>query len=89
MGKTYKKLPQNCVRTPKGRKQALINKARRGAIPPNSWDDIPYDNHCYVPYNVAYRMQEQGKSQEEIRNSLKKKFKLRDFEIEQVLNMLG
>jgi len=45
MSKTYKKglAYAKCFRHPKGKKQAIINGARLGAIPPDAWDDLSVD----------------------------------------------
>lgn len=76
MGKTYKKLPQSTMRRPRGWKQAKINNARHKSIPPNAWEDLPHDDHCYVPYNVAEQMVMRGYNKEKITTKLKSKFNL-------------
>ena len=55
MGKTYKKFPWGQYRKPRGRKHALIQGARKKAIPPNSWEDIRADDQCWLPYKLARR----------------------------------
>ncbi len=40
MGKTIRHVPKNkYLRTPKGKKRALIGEVRVKAIPPSTWDD--------------------------------------------------
>ncbi len=84
MSRTYKHMPTEVVRRPKGRKQALINEARKKAIPPDAWDDLHFDNHCYAVYNAAENMLEQGKSKSEIISKIRKKFNLTFYEASSV-----
>jgi len=83
MGKTYKHTPSGMHRNPKGRKQALIEKdkhsdvkIRHKSIPPDAWDDLPYDSQVYRPFNAAEHMIEQGMEPDEITQKLCRKFKL-------------
>jgi len=41
MGKTYRQTPENPFRKPK-RNGARKGEVRRKAVPPDSWDDIPF-----------------------------------------------
>lgn len=77
MGKTYKRVPTGVHRHPKGYKQAVINKARHGSIPPNSYDDLMHDHHTYIPYNVALRMLKEEIDENLIVKKLVRKFRLR------------
>lgn len=80
MGKTIKRLPSSCVRSPRGKKQALQarenGKIRNKAIPPDAWDDKPYDKQAYMPYTIAWKMFKDGKSEEQCFKTLTKKYKL-------------
>ena len=76
MSDTIKKFPYGWFRAPRGRKNALINNARKRSVPPNAWDDINYSKDCYLPYIIARRLYEKGLSQEEIIKKIRKKFKL-------------
>lgn len=82
MGKTYKHTyPDNMHRNPRGRKQALIEKSKHGktrnkSIPPDAWDDLPYDNQIYLPHHAANHMVDQGLEADEIIKKLQQKFKL-------------
>ncbi len=76
MSRTYKHMPTDVVRHPKGKRQALINEVRKKAIPPDAWDDLHFDNHCYAAYNATENMIEQGKSKSEIISKIRKKFNL-------------
>jgi len=88
MGKTYKRLGTFCHRKPKGHKQAIINDVRKKAIPPSSWEDINFDEHCYLPYRIAQKLFDDGWSIEDIEYKIKFKFKLKPFEVKQVLDCL-
>lgn len=85
MGKTYRKGITKWHKTPKGRKKALINNARNGAVPPDSWDDIPLGRENKIPWNVARKMHDQGRPENEIRETLKTKFNLQAWEINHIL----
>jgi len=76
MGKTYKKTPRSMHRRPKGFKQAKINQTRNKAVPPNSWEDLGFDDQCYIPYNAAESMFQKGFDKEKIIDKLKRKFNL-------------
>jgi len=76
MGKTYKRIPFGCVRSPKGRKQALINEARKGALPPDAYDDKPFDKQCFQTYDIAYDMIKSGMEPNEVIKKLRNKYKL-------------
>ena len=77
MGKTYKRQQiYDYFRKPKGRKQAKINNVRKGAIPPDSWDDVQHDDQCYVVYRLLEKMIDSNISDEEIEHKLVNKFKI-------------
>jgi hypothetical protein len=88
MGKTYRHLPDKCIRHPKGHKQAKINKARHKAVPPSAWDDEQYNNECWRPLRIAKKMKDQGFSWEEIRSRVVEKFNLNSHEVQQVRESL-
>jgi hypothetical protein len=72
MGKTYKTEPYHLFRSPKGYKQALINKARK--IPSQSWDDILPSPEVRLPYKAAVRLLRKGLPHEEIIQIIAGKF---------------
>ena len=74
MGKTYKKYVRGYHRSPRGHKQAIINGARKGAIPPDAWDDVNHDPQVYIPYRVASKLHKQGFADEEIIRRIRRKF---------------
>jgi len=76
MSRTYKGFPRWQHRSPRGRRRAIINGARKGAIPPDPWEDIQHDPHCWQPYNVARRMAKEGWPRERIVERLVKKWHL-------------
>ena len=77
MSRTYKKFPmESYFRTPRGRRNALRNGVRSSKVPPDGWDDIHHDSHCYMPYKVARRMAEEGWPYEAIVDRLRKKWRL-------------
>lgn len=88
MGKTYKRYPMGYFRRPRGRKQALINHCRPGAIPPDAWDDIRACNLAWRPMEIARRLNDEGWKEEDIRKTLKNKFKLRPYEIREILTWM-
>ena len=81
MGKTYKKY-NSWFRNPRGKIQAMANDARPGAVPPDSWDDIPTDRSANISRHAATRMLKRGLPLDKIRKKLKFKFKLNNYEIE-------
>jgi len=90
MGKTYKRLPEGVMRSPRGRKKALIEKEKHGkirnkAIPPDAWDDIQHDQQAYVPWRAAERMLDQGLDVDTIVKRLRQKFKLTQRQAEDIL----
>jgi hypothetical protein len=56
MGKTYRKGINKCHRSPKGRKKAILNGARKGAIPPDAWDDQMLNEECHLPMKIAKKL---------------------------------
>lgn len=60
------------LRHPKGRKQALIQRARPGSIPPDAWDDIPIRNNNVWVY--AKNLYPKTKKYSEFRDKFKAKF---------------
>jgi len=88
VGKTYRAYPDdNCIiRKPKGHKQAIINNARKKAIPPSAWDDLPHNPECYLPFHIASRMIDNGFDDNTIIKKLKIKYKLTQRQAEEVLN---
>lgn len=86
MSRTTRRFPIGSYhRKPRGWKRAVANNARYGAIPPNAWDDIPISKECWFPWELAFRLHAEGKSKHEIRIILKRTFKLREFEIRDIL----
>ena len=76
MGKTYKRYCYLYLRRPKGRKQAIINECRYGAIPPDPWDDV---NHCklvHQPWDIARKLEEKGIGRDLAAKKLVDKFHL-------------
>lgn len=89
MGKTYKALPTSWYRHPKGSKQAKIAGARPGAIPPDTYDDIKHDPATDIPRKVALKLKKDGKSEEEIRQILVNRFKMKPHEIVKILDWVN
>ena len=78
MGKTTKKYPWGYYRRFRNRRQALQARydnppIRKGAIPPDSWDDIYHDRQAWQPSKLAWRMFEAGESYEAISKFLRRK----------------
>ncbi len=72
----------NWFRKPRGFKNAARNSARKGAVPPTSWDDIPNSNmpegydyakrlfpqvHTFTEFEAKFRQKYPRWSTEEIR----------------------
>ena len=72
MSRTYKKFPRTMFRCPRGRKQALVAGVRKGAVPPDSWDDVMFDKQVWRPMRVADRMKAKGWSDKAVLERLKK-----------------
>jgi len=72
MGKTIRK--KKWDRSPKGRKQAIVSKARAGATPPDAWDDFATSRKD-VYYAVAYRSISKGLEAKDVAQKLISKAK--------------
>lgn len=88
MGKTYRKIPTSTFRKPKGKKQAIINNARKGAIPPSAWDDKRHNDECYDVYTVAYKLIDLNLDDEEIHHKLVNKFHIPFEEAVRIVNRI-
>jgi hypothetical protein len=86
VSRTYKKIGFSRIfRNPRGHKQALIDKVRPKARPPDAWEDIQPDKQCFLPINIAKQLREKGIPEEVVRRKLKKKFRLSNWEISLIL----
>jgi hypothetical protein len=47
MSRTNRKTPFSVFRHPKGKKRALIGGARKGAVPPDAWEDKPFSGEVW------------------------------------------
>ncbi len=74
MGKTVRRLPFSCFRSPRGHRAAL----RRGdrAIPPDPYNDIPFGNDVVAPWKVARQLANDGHGVWEIERILHDRFDL-------------
>jgi hypothetical protein len=75
MSKTYRNIPKDrgYHRKPKGAKKAKINNCRKGAIPPDSYDDINYNNEVSFIYNLIYTLYNDGYTIDQIYHKMKNK----------------
>jgi len=74
MSNTFHYLPRGYFRHPRGKRQALINGSRNGAIPPDSYDDLSFSNHR-CGWRIAENMLKEGFDSETITKKLIRKFK--------------
>ena len=88
MGKTYRFFSHNIFRSPRGRCRALINNVRKGAIPPDPWEDISLNKECIVPWAVARKMMDDGFSQDVIRRKLMRKFRLQSWQVSYIFSYI-
>ena len=89
MSRSYKKYKiKGVFRRPKGRKQAIINNARKGSIPPDPWDDVDYSRDCRTPWRVARKMVKEGANEKRIIRTLKNKFKLDNRSANYIVNII-
>jgi hypothetical protein len=72
MSRTRKRFPRTMYRCPRGRKQALVAGVRKGAVPPDSWEDIRFDKQCWLPLRVSDRMRKRGWSERAILDRIRK-----------------
>jgi len=56
MGKTIRRDPRSGYRRMNGRRKAIVNNARKGAIPPDPWDDYPHSRECTRWFTIFERM---------------------------------
>lgn len=77
MSRTYKRFPtESYFRLPKGRRNALRNGCKGKKVPPDGWDDINHDPHCWMPYKVSARMAKDGWPREKVVEKLRSKWRL-------------
>jgi len=89
MGKTRRNYPRGYFRYPRGRRKAIINGARPGAIPPDAWDDIPASHEAHMAFTVAERMKKKkGWKKEVIVHKICKKFKMTYRRAEDIVSWL-
>ncbi len=83
MSRTYKKHPHGCHRSLHGYHRVLkqsiddndgIPSIRKGAIPPDPWDDLPIDRQAWRARRVFDEMLKNGISVEEASLRLLRKF---------------
>ena len=85
MSDTYKRKAW-IFRTPRGRKNALINGARKRAVPPSAWDDIHVDHAASrLPMKIAKKLKKRGFSEEEAIKKIMKKFNYSRLEAEETV----
>jgi len=85
MGKTYRHTPESMHRKPKGHKQAIINGARKKAIPPDSWEDLNHDDEVFMPFQAAVRMIDKGEDKDTIIKRIRQKYKLSQRQAERIV----
>jgi len=82
----------SCHRNPKGRKQIRIAceddvPPRKGAIPPDAWEDLPRDKQAGLIWHLAIKLKRKDKlSYDEVYEKLRNKFKAS--ELQYVINRL-
>jgi len=85
MSRTYKSFAGH-LRSPRGHRRAKLAKVRRGALPPNPWDDVPPCPSTQIPYKVAFALHKKGWEYEKVIKHLKYKYKLKDWEARIIAN---
>jgi len=90
MSRTYRKgqTVYSYYRSPKGKKQALINNARSGAIPPSNWDSVSFDPENSIPFKAAIKMFRRGWQTLIVERRLCKKYKLTHVEAQQIIKII-
>ena len=79
MARTRKKFPwvwDAQYRSPKGKCRSRKGGARKGSIPPDSYDDISFDKQCWMPMKVARHLAEKGWDGYSIRDHLVRKYRI-------------
>jgi len=66
----------NIYRRPRGKLNAIRNGARKGSIPPDTWDDITKGGGNEMPWKVAEKLFREKRTKEYVIQSLKTKFRL-------------
>jgi len=74
--RNYAKVSKTCFRHPRGHKQSKVASVRRRATPPSNYDDIRYGREDYLPWRIAVKLVNAGKSFTEVVHKLHKKLKL-------------
>lgn len=64
-----KRLNSNFHKNPTGRKRAIVNNARKGAVPPDPWDDKPFTASDSANRHI-FRLLEKGFDDETIRRKI-------------------
>ena len=90
MGKTYKNsyaCRGRYFRRMSGRKRAMINNARKGAIPPDPWDDYSLCRSNWAPQRMVREMAKANKwTREEMIHKVMKKFKLKHADAAEIVS---
>ena len=74
MSRTRRKLPYKAYRRARGRIASLRRGDRKGAIPPDPWDDKSHSRESLAPWNMAWSMGRHGHDAEEIAKQIHKTF---------------
>ena len=88
MSKSYKNIGKGGpLRSPRGRRQALINKTRPGAVPPDAWDDIDKDRICRIPLKIATKLLKMGTPEDVVRKKIIDKFHLQSWQATSLIDI--
>ena len=88
MSRTYRSYPSGCFRHPRGRLRAIRLGCRKGSIPPDAWDDIPFSNEVWIPQKVAYKFLAYGMGAEEVTEMIRGRFRLPRWRSERIVRLL-
>ena len=88
MGKTYRHLPKTEHRNPRGRLRALRNGARKGAIPPDPWEDAKHNKECWIPFSAAKKMKKGNVPKSIIRRKLMRRFHLESWQVTDIFDSI-
>lgn len=70
---------------PRGRRQAIVNGVRPGAVPPDEWEDNFKGQEAFLPYRIARRVKREGAGIEYAAGVLRRNCGLTGGEMQKVL----
>ena len=85
MSRSYKSLPYNWGRNPRGYRQAMVNDVRKGAIPPSPWDDPAIDRQTRLVFRMIGSLKVAGCDRDEIIRRVRARYGFTQLQAEEMV----